>query len=303
MITVTSRTRITPAAATITTTATTTATSAAAVPTASHPALASVPVPVRRHRLAELAAEVASTVLSWVLPARCAGCDRDGVELCSRCRCAMLGATGVGDVSVATALSGPRGTLVAMSFSGAARRVIVGLKYRNRRILARYLAGLMVNRIVAAGLRPGIDIDVVTWAPTSAQRRRQRGYDHAELIARQVAAQLGLPARRLLQRHHGAPAQTGAGRAERLRGPSFAVSPRADGARVLVIDDVVTTGATLDAARAALKASGARRVIIGAVAATPSAINDHHGLVATSDATGRSRRCERESSVPLARIA
>jgi predicted amidophosphoribosyltransferase len=244
--------------------------SASGVLAASHPA--------RRQHLLDIAAEVFSTALSWVLPARCAGCDRDGVELCSRCRCAMLGATGVGTTSAHNELSGPRGTLVAMSFTGAARRVILGLKYRNRRILARYLAGLMVNRIIAAGLRPGIDINVVTWAPTSARRRRQRGYDHAELIARQVAAQLRLPARRLLQRHHSAAAQTGAGRAERLRGPSFAVSPRADGARVLVVDDVVTTGATLDTARDALKAAGARRVIIAAVAATPSAINDHRDL-------------------------
>lgn len=295
MITVTSRTRTTPAATT----------AREGVALASHPALASVPE--RSRRVTEIVADLASTVLSWVLPARCAGCDRDGVELCSRCRCAMVGATGVGDASVRSALSGPRGTLVAMSYSGAARQVIVGLKYRNRRILAGYLAGLMVNRIVAAGLRPGIDIDVITWAPTSARRRRRRGYDHAELIARQVAAQLGLPARRLLQRHHSAPAQTGAGRAERLRGPSFAVSPRANGARVLVIDDVVTTGATLDASRTALKSAGACRVIIGAVAATPSSINDHHGLVTPTvtpiQASAPPRRIGRDPSRSLARIA
>jgi predicted amidophosphoribosyltransferase len=277
----------------------------------SHQALSTGAAPIASRPFADAVAEACSTVLSWMLPARCAGCDRKGVELCSHCRCALLGATGVGAASVRTELSGPRGTLVAMSFSGAARRVVLGLKYRNRRILARYLAGLMVNRIAAAGLRPGIDIDVVTWAPTSPRRRRTRGYDHAELIARQVAAQLGLPARRLLQRHHSAPAQTGAGRVERLRGPSFAVSPRADGARVLVVDDVVTTGATLDAARAALKSVGTRRVIIAAVAATPSAINDHRNIahrdidrrnvpaVGSADAAG----CGEQDRSPLARIA
>ena len=279
----------------------------------------SVDSPWRRDaaRFQHGAAQAWSSILAWVLPARCAGCDRDGVELCSRCRCALLGATGVGTTSVRTELNGPRGTLVAMSFSGAARRVILGLKYRNRRILARYLAGLMVNRIIAAGLRPGIDIDVVTWAPTSARRRRQRGYDHAELIARQVAAQLRLPARRLLQRHHSAAAQTGAGRVERLRGPSFAVSPRADGARVLVVDDVVTTGATLDTARAALKSTGAQRVIIAAVAATPSAINDHRDLNhreiervdigrgggVSSPSVVAAARARRRDRTPLARTA
>ena len=254
--------------------------SRSSVPPTAHPALVAPAVPANRWR----------DVMAVVLPARCAGCDRPGVSLCSRCRCALVGATGIGEASVRQALSGPRGTLVAMSYSGAARQVILGLKYRNRRVLARYLAGLLVNRIVQAGLRPGIDLDVVTWAPTSPARRRRRGYDHAELVARQVAAQLGLPARRLLQRDRHCGPQTGLGRAERLHGPRFAVSPRAVSARVLVVDDVVTTGATLDGARNALKRAGAGRVIIAAVAATPSAINDHHSaLGAEMSSAGRVR--------------
>ncbi len=65
------------------------------------------------------------------------------------------------------------------------------------------------------------------------------------------------------------PAQTGRGRAARLIGPHFAARPLRHPPRVLVVDDVVTTGATLLAARAALLAAGARSVVMAAVAATP----------------------------------
>ena len=68
------------------------------------------------------------------------------------------------------------------------------------------------------------------------------------------------------------PAQTGRGRRERLSGPRFRVHPRAAGRRVLVVDDVVTTGATLDAARRWLRHGGAADVVLAAVAATPDCL-------------------------------
>jgi predicted amidophosphoribosyltransferase len=92
------------------------------------------------------------------------------------------------------------------------------------------------------------------------------------VLARTVARQLGLPCRRLLERS-GRPAaqtaQTGQSRADRLSGPAFRARPGLDGTRVLVIDDVVTTGATLRAARRALRDAGAGAVVMAAVASTP----------------------------------
>lgn len=159
-----------------------------------------------------------------------------------------------------------------MSFTGRGRDVMLGFKYRNRRQVAGHLAGLLVNRLLADGVRPGVDVDTVTWAPTSARRRRRRGFDQAELVARQVALQLGLRPRRLLERDGDDATQTGASRLDRLAGPSFRVRPDVRGRRVLVIDDVVTTGATLRSAAGALERAGATSVVRAAVAATPGGL-------------------------------
>ena len=188
----------------------------------------------------------------------CAGCDQPGVTLCTTCRFALVGHRPA---------SAPHGVVAAVPFAGRARAVVLSLKYRNRRAVARHLAGLLVNRLVERGLHA--EIDVVTWAPTSRARRANRGYDQGELIARTVARQLGLPFRRLLEREGGGSAQTGSSRAERLHGPSFRARPGLAGRRVLVIDDVVTTGGTLRAAAAALVSAGAGVVELAAVAATP----------------------------------
>ncbi len=191
-----------------------------------------------------------------LLATRCAGCDAPGAPLCRTCRFAL----------VARFDPPAPGVLVAVPFSGRARDVLLGFKYRNRRAVAGHLAGLLVNRLARSGQR----VDVVTWAPTSRRRRAARGFDQAELVARHVARQLGVPCRRLLERDQRAAVQTGLGRAARLRGPAFRAHPRVPAARLLVVDDVVTTGATLAAAATALRRAGATDVLLAAVAATPA---------------------------------
>ena len=159
--------------------------------------------------------------------------------------------------------------IAAVPFAGRPRDVVLNFKYGNRRQLAHHLAGLLVNRLLAEGVRPD-DLDVVTWAPTSDTRRRKRGFDQAELVARRVAAQMGVPCRRLLARDGDSAAQTGLDRAARLHGPTFRASPAVVGRRVLVVDDVVTTGSTLRSADHALVAAGAVSVLRSAVATTPA---------------------------------
>jgi ComF family protein len=193
---------------------------------------------------------------------RCAGCNRSGSDLCDACRFSLASARSV-------RLEG--GVLAALPYDGVARRSILALKFRNRRSVARHLGRMMVDRLVQAGLAgPGRTgrIDLVTWAPTSARRANARGYDQAELLARVVAAELGVPCRRLLYRSHGLP-QAGQTREQRLVGPAFrARRPRA-GLRVLVVDDVVTTGASLRAAESELLSAGVTSVVLLAVAAAP----------------------------------
>ncbi|MEP7203532.1 MAG: phosphoribosyltransferase family protein [Ilumatobacteraceae bacterium] len=153
------------------------------------------------------------------------------------------------------------GVAAAFPFVGLVRELIVALKFRHRRSAAGVLAAHMLRRLDLA------NIDVVTWAPTSARRVRRRGYDQAEVIAQAVARQLGVPCRRLLYRAHGSP-QTGKSRSDRLIGPAFrARRPKRD-LVVLVVDDVVTTGATLRTAADALHAAGVARVELAAAAST-----------------------------------
>ncbi len=188
-----------------------------------------------------------------IFNATCAGCNQPGDTLCRRCRFSLA----------STSMSvGDGGVLAALPFEGVARQLVLGLKYRNRRGVARHLATLMVRRLLLG------EVDVVTWAPTSAERVRDRGYDQAELLARAVARELGVPCRRLLYRTHGTP-QTGHTRVERLRGPTFRGHAPRRGLRVLLVDDVVTTGATLASARDALLRAGVADVRCVAAAATP----------------------------------
>jgi len=187
-----------------------------------------------------------------LLTRRCAACGTVAHGACARCRAVLLGAPR------------PHGAPfpAAVAYDGTARSLVVALKYGCQPPVAGVLAEAVAA--VAAGMPRA---DVVTWPPSDRGRVAARGIDHAPLLARRVAVRLGLRARPLLVRCD-ATVQTGASRAERLRGPRFAARRDLRGVRVLVVDDVVTTGATLRAARAALLAAGADDVSCVAVAAT-----------------------------------
>lgn len=194
-----------------------------------------------------------------LLSTTCPGCGTSGAAPCPDC---------VASLVPPPALPPPPGVdecRALFAYDGPGRALVTRLKYRNHR------DGLPALARAAAALVDAGEVDVVTWAPTTPARRRRRGYDQAELLARRVARHLRRPCRRLLRRRSGG-AQTGRSRAERWHGPDLAPGwwhdPR--GQRVLVVDDVVTTGATVTAAARVLRQRGASRVIVLALARTSS---------------------------------
>jgi ComF family protein len=145
--------------------------------------------------------------------------------------------------------------------------VVRGMVHRFKYVRQDYLARLMGAFMAEVARQERLDglCDLVVWVPLHWRRRLARGYDQAELLAAEVSRRLALPlaGRALVRRRH-TPPQAGLDRASRRRNvaDSFLVA-RADrvrGRTMLLVDDVLTTGATADACARSLVAAGARRV-------------------------------------------
>jgi ComF family protein len=151
-------------------------------------------------------------------------------------------------------------SMSAGAYDGPLRAVVQALKYQGRRSLAKPLAALIRQR--CAAVLDGADCLVPV--PLHSSRRRARGFNQALDLARHLS-EAGLPVHQALRRVRATPTQTGLPAAQRHRNMRHAFAPawRVRGAAdriVVLVDDVSTTGATLEACARALKAMGAREV-------------------------------------------
>jgi predicted amidophosphoribosyltransferase len=197
-------------------------------------------------------------VLDVVFPLVCPGCGDRGAPLCPRCSEQLAPPVPAPPPTGVDAWCAP------FAYEGAGRELVARVKYRNVRAVVPWLATAMTETVIAAGPACGA---AVTWAPTTPARRRERGFDPAELLARAVGRRLGARCVGLLVRLPGPP-QTGLAAAARRRGPIF-ITRVTPPARVLVVDDIATTGATLTAAAIALRGAGAEQVFAVTAARTP----------------------------------
>lgn len=145
-----------------------------------------------------------------------------------------------------------------LAHDGPARRLVAALKFRGALPVAR----LMAAQIAASAPRELLCGATLVPVPLHPARRRARGFDQAALIAAALAARRGLPLARCLERRGAATRQLGAGRVARREAAERQLLHvrGAAPARVLLVDDVHTTGATFDACARALKAAGAEQV-------------------------------------------
>ncbi|MDQ3946823.1 MAG: hypothetical protein M3357_17035, partial [Actinomycetota bacterium] len=138
-------------------------------------------------------------LLQVVLPAFCPGCAMPAPGICLSCRAGLLSPPAAGPPPEVD------WWVSAFTYEGALRELVARAKYRGVRTGWAWLAETVAEAVAQAeGARA---LQVVTWPPTTPARRRQRGFDPAEWLARRVARELSLPARGLLRRRPG-PAQT-----------------------------------------------------------------------------------------------
>jgi len=214
-------------------------------------------------------------LLEFLFPTRCVVCGAAGELACSACRtltrlgpplCACCGAPTAWPVSRCSECSSRRlaftSARAAVAYAGPTRPLVRAWKGRGVRPLVTEAADLVAECV------PRPAADVITYIPPDGDRSVKRGHKPAKDLAAALGERWGLPIACLLTRTRAVARQTGLPRTERRRNMrgAFAAAHAGVPARVVLVDDVYTTGATADAAAAALRAGGAREVHVVALA-------------------------------------
>lgn len=210
--------------------------------------------------------------LDLLFPPSCVSCGTGGDFLCARCAGLLRPASWprcrtcwrpLQDAGVcAPCRAAPPafdGLRAAVVYDARAQLLVHGLKYRGMTSLAAPLAALMARALRGSEAGGGVIVPV----PLAPMRRRTRGYNQAEALARALGAELGLPveARALRRTRETPPQARSRDAAQRQRNVSGAFEARGGlSGQVMLVDDVTTTGATLSACAAALRQAGAARI-------------------------------------------
>lgn len=200
------------------------------------------------------------TLLNLLFPPKCPFCGRvlDRPGVCPACEAALpwlAEEDGLWTLPADVPCAAP------LRYEGLARKGLLRFKFQGASAAAEPLGELVAR---CAAERFAGEFDVVTWVPVSRKRLRQRGYDQAELLARAACRLWNTRPVRLLDKRRDNPAQSGLHdavlRRENVRGV-YAASGAAAGRRILLVDDICTTGATLSSCALALRQAGAETVL------------------------------------------
>jgi len=238
-----------------------------------------------------------------VLPGLCAACARQDAAaegLCQPCNVRLLAIVSLGYCPRCASTLGPniparddgcwscQATLPRFErvirlgpYADPLRQLVRGLKYCSRDSMRRRLGAMLAEAVAAR--KADRRFDLVMPVPMHWRRRLARGYDHARIVACEIARRLELPLGDELVRARHTPTQVGLSRTQRIqnvRGAFALTSARAiAGASVLLVDDVATTGATANEAAKTLLDGGAEHVTLAVIAKAeaPTAYAEHLG--------------------------
>jgi ComF family protein len=220
---------------------------------------------------------LAEILISWLTPLDCIICGAEGANLCLACqetevipygeRCFGCGSLSGGCRTCQNCRRGgaPSHVWLTTDYGSAAQSLVTTYKFNHRRSCAVDVAKLMQATLYKYNDDEMLNRKnyLISHIPTATSRVRQRGFDHAKLIARQISIATGLEQADLLIRL-GQSQQVGASRTQRQRQAEGTYRAkdlaRISGRNILLIDDVVTTGATLAAAAKQLRRAGAKSV-------------------------------------------
>lgn len=220
---------------------------------------------------------ILDTALSLVAPHICVVCGAEGAVLCKPCALSLPTLPSICYVCAKATKNyaacsdhhhknSPSSVFIAGEYAGAIKQTIAAYKFDNKRAAAKDIAFYLYNSL------PHVPSDyIITYVPATGGHVRQRGFNHVKLVAKVLAQLTGLHYNELLYRvttttQKGADKKT---RKQQLAGAFGCFGKITAGKKVLLVDDVITTGATIDACTQQLRAAGANDVMAAIAARTP----------------------------------